>query len=151
MTLETKPESKKLADGGEEAVTTSAKVSLSATASGKPLIATPIVFHSKRRDDDDDDKNRKYSRGTKATQRLTLGISKAAYRTAKSFSSGLSTFSDESDKSSRKRKDGMVRDSLRNASKAFEDGVNELGKAPDEIARRISGKAITRVFRTFSW
>jgi len=148
MTLETKPESKKLSDSGEETTAPGSKANLTATVSGKALITTPIVFHSKRRDDDD--KSRKYSRGTKTTQRLSLGISKAAYRTAKSISSGLSTFSDESDKSSRKRKDGMVRDSLRNASKGFEDGLNELGKAPDEIARRISGKTIIRVFRAFS-
>jgi len=148
MTLETKPESKKSADGGDEVIPSGSKASLSATASGKPLIATPIVFDPKRRDGKDE--KRKYSRGSKTTQKLSLGISKAAYRTANSFAAGLSTFSDESDKSSRKRKDGMVRDSLRNASKAFEDGTKELGKAPDEIARRISGKAITKVYKVFS-
>ena len=148
MTIETKPESKKLSEGGDETSPHGSKLNLSAASSGKPLIATPIVFDTKQRDGKNE--TRKYSRGSKATQKLSLGISKAAYRTVNSFAAGLSTFSDESDKSSRKRRDGMVRDSLRNASKAFEDGLNELGKAPDEIARRISGKTVTRVFRAFS-
>jgi hypothetical protein len=43
----------------------------------------------------------------------------------------------------------MVRDSLRNFSRAFEDGTNQLGKAPDEIAKTISGRTVTRVFRAF--
>ena len=44
----------------------------------------------------------------------------------------------------------MVRDSLRNASRGIEDGLRELGRAPSEIANRVSRRTVWRVFRMFT-
>jgi len=142
MTTETKTESKRTHEGAEVTSAAAAKPS-----PDQPLIPTPVVFELRARTDG----KRKYSKGTKDSQRFALGVSKAAYRTANAFADGLSTFSDRSSKSADKRRDGIVRDSLRNASKGFEDGLNELGKAPDEIASRISGRFLVKTFRAFSW
>lgn len=112
----------------------------------QPLFTTPVILERKRKG-----KNKKrYTSGTKGLQRLTLGWSKAAYRSANAFAEGFDTFSKRSDKSARRRRDGLIRDSLRNASRGFADGLGELGRAPGEIARRISGRAVWRTFRMFT-
>jgi hypothetical protein len=115
-------------------------------AEGKPIISSAIVFELKTKNRN----RRRFSSGTKDTQRLSLGLSKSAYRVANSFAEGFWTFSDRSEQSSRRRRDGVVRDSLRNASKGVEKGFNELGRAPGEIARRISGRNVWRTFRLFT-
>jgi len=92
-------------------------------------------------------KNKRYTRGTKALQRFTYGLTRAAYRVTNSFAEGAKTFRDRSNKSSRKRKDGLVRDSLRNLGKAVSDGVKEISDAPNEITRRISTRRVWRTIR----
>ncbi len=106
------------------------------------LITTPLVLERWKKK-----KKKKYSRGTKGLQRLTLGVSDALFRTANSVARGTRTFSKRSNKSARRRRDGLVRDSLRNASRGFANGLTELGEAPSEIARRIGTGQVRRGFR----
>jgi hypothetical protein len=94
-------------------------------------------------------RTKRYSRGTKDFQRLALGLSKAAYRSTNSVAKALRTFADDSNRSARRRRDGIIRDALRNASNAFSDGVTELGKAPGEVARRVSSRRVWRTVRPF--
>jgi len=93
---------------------------------------------------------KKYSRGTKGIQRLLLGVSKAGYRVTNSVAEGLDTFVKRTNKSGRKRRDGMVRYALRNASRGVSDGLTELGKAPGEITRRVGTGSVWRVVRVFT-
>jgi hypothetical protein len=114
-----------------------------------PVLTVPIIIdlgkpRKKGR------KKKKYTRGTKAMQRLILGISEAGSRSSNSITKGLRVFAKRSKKSSRKRRDGLVRDSLRNASRGFSDGMNQLGKAPNEIARRIGTRRVWRTFRVLT-
>jgi hypothetical protein len=111
------------------------------------LFTTPIVIEplkGKR-----SKKKKKYTRGSKGLQRLAVGVSDAVFRSANSVAKGAKTFSKRSKKSSRKKRDGLVRDSLRNASRGFSDGLTELGKAPNEIAKRIGTGQVRRSFRVF--
>ena len=113
--------------------------------SSQAVLTTPIVMER--------DKKRKrggkkrYSRGTKFLQRMMYGFSRAGYRTTNSTADGLRTFVKRSNKSSGKRRDGMIRDVLRNASRGVADGFAQLGKAPGEIARRVGTRRVWRVFR----
>jgi len=110
------------------------------------LITTPIVLtrsKPKRR-------RKRYSKGTKGLQRFLLGLSDATYRVTNSFTKGFDTFNDRSKRSRWKRRDGMVRDFFRNASRGFSDGIDQFGKAPDELARRISTRRVARSFRTLT-
>jgi hypothetical protein len=109
------------------------------------VITTPIVLEAvgnKRKR-----KKKKYTKGTKGAQRLTLGLSDALFRSANSLAKGAKTFSKRSKKSSRKKRDGLVRDSLRNASRGIADDFNELGKAPNAIAKRIGTGQVRRAFK----
>jgi hypothetical protein len=112
----------------------------------EPLLTTPIVIEpvkGKKK------KKKKYTKGTKGIQRLALGVTDALYRSANSVSKAEKTISKRSKKSSRKKRDGLVRDSLRNSSRGISDGFTELGKAPNEIARRIGTGRVRRTFKAF--
>jgi hypothetical protein len=111
------------------------------------LFTTPIVIEPVKKKGK---KKKKYTRGTKGIQRLALGVTDALYRSANSVAKAEKTISKRSKKSSRKKKDGLVRDSLRNASRGIGDGFTELGKAPNEIARRIGTGQVRRAFRVFT-
>lgn len=112
------------------------------------LFVTPIVIEPVKKKGKK--KKKKYTRGTKGIQRLALGVNDALYRSANSVAKAEKTISKRSKKSSRKKKDGLVRDSLRNASRGISDGFTELGKAPNEIAKRIGTKQVRRAFRAFT-
>jgi len=110
----------------------------------KPLITSAIVVRRGKKGG-----RKRYTSGTKAGQRLGFGFTKAGYRVFNSFADGMKTFVDRSDDSRSKRKDGFVRDSLRNASRGIRDGFTELGRAPSEIADRIGRRQVWRIARTF--
>lgn len=113
------------------------------------LFTTPVVVERVKKKGKNK-KKRKYTKGTKGVQRLALGVTDALYRSANSVSKAEKTISKRSKKSSRKKKDGLVRDSLRNASRGVSDGFTELGKAPNEIAKRIGTKQVRRAFRVLT-
>jgi len=113
----------------------------------QPLYTTPIVLQRKR---SKKERHRRYTSGTRNFQRFGLGLVKATYRTTNSFAEGFETFSRRSSKSADRRRDGFVRDSLRNASAGIQDGLNELGRAPGEIAKRIPTNVVWNTFRFFT-
>lgn len=111
-----------------------------------PVISSAIVIERRKGGKD----RKRYSKGTKGGQRILFGLSKAGFRVANALAEGTDTFVKRSDSSRSKRKDGFLRDSLRNASRGFSDGFSELGKAPEEIADRISTRRVWRTFRVIS-
>lgn len=113
--------------------------------SAHAVITTPLLL--KREKSGGDKSQKKYSRGTRGVQRLLYGVSKAAYRSTNSLTEGLDTFVKQSNKSAKKRRDGLIRESLRNASKGIADGVAEFGKAPEEITKRIGTRRVWKLFR----
>lgn len=108
------------------------------------LFTTPVVIERVKKKGK---KKKKYTKGTKGIQRLALGVTDALYRSANSVAKAEKTISKRSKKSSRKKKDGLVRDSLRNTSRGISDGFTELGKTPNEIAKRIGTRQVRRAFR----
>lgn len=113
-------------------------------AAPDPVLLTPILLkRGKKRKK----RKKRYTRGSKQAQRFLFGLSRAGYRATNSLAEGMNTFVKRSRKSQRKRRDGLIRDAFRNASVGFADGVSELGKAPNEIARRVSGRRVWRASR----
>lgn len=109
------------------------------------VLSTPVYFKRQKAKGRGKRKKKKYTRGTKGLQRLFLGATRAAYRTTNSVTKGLNTFVRRSKRSARKRKDGLIRDSLRNASRGFNSGVKEAGRAPGEVTRKIGRKNVQRI------
>lgn len=117
------------------------------SGSAKPLVTAAVYFDRRGGKKRKRNRKKKYTKGTKAPQRFLFGESRANYRIANAFSRGLRTFVRRSNRSSRRRKDGFVRYSLRNASRGFNSGLKELGRAPEEITNRIGTRNVRRAFR----
>jgi hypothetical protein len=130
----------------KRSVTTRSNADSSAaeTTTRRKVLTAPVVLKLEK---NKKKKKKKYSRGSKASQRLAQGTADALYRAANSLGRASKSLSKRSKKSSRKKKDGLVRDSLRNTSRATGKGLTELGKAPNEIAKRIGTKQVRRAVR----
>jgi len=120
---------------------------VAAASEQQPVLENAIVLERKKKGKKG---KKKYARGTKWAQRLLFGMSKAGYRVTNSVAEGLNTFAKESNKSGRKRRDGMIRDALQNASRGASDGMRELGKAPGEVTRRVPTGRAWRIVRVFA-
>lgn len=90
---------------------------------------------------------KRYTRGFRDLQRLTLGQSRASYRLANGFAAGFDSFARRSRRSARRRRDGLLRDGFRNSARAFGRAAREAGRAPYEIARRVSTRRYWRAAR----
>ena len=87
---------------------------------------------------------KRYTRGSKDLQRLEYGLSKSSYRVADAVAEGIRTFYRRSDRSARRKKDGLVRDSLRNSARGLGDALREGSRAPYELARKVSTRKVWR-------
>jgi hypothetical protein len=117
----------------------------------RPILAGPVYFdfRKKRGKKKRKKRNKKYTRGTKGWQRLTLGLSRAGYRSANSVARGFNIFQRRSNRSMRRKRNGLVRDSLRNLTRGFGSAASELGRAPFQVARQISTRRPRRLLRQF--
>jgi hypothetical protein len=91
---------------------------------------------------------RRYSRNSKDSQRLLYGSSRALYRLADGVAAGTDSFWRRSDRSARRKKDGLAKDFYRNAARGIDRFSRQAGKAPWEIAREINGR---RSWKNVGW
>jgi hypothetical protein len=116
-----------------------------------PLWATPIIVRrEKKKKRGRRNRKRRYTRGTKNFQRLLLGGAKAGHRVANAFPRENRTIFRRSKRSSRRRKDGIIRDAFKNWSRGLNKGSRELGKAPWPLAKRFNTKQTWRTLRSFT-
>jgi hypothetical protein len=90
-------------------------------------------------------KKKRYTKGTKLLQRAGFGGIKASYRISDAVATGLDRFYKRSRRSSRKRRDGLLKDLLDNSAKGFRVTAREIGKAPYDFTRRINVKPFLRL------
>jgi hypothetical protein len=91
---------------------------------------------------------KRYSRNTKDAQRLVYGTSKALFRIADGAAAGTESFWRRSDRSARRKRDGLGKDFYRNLARGVDRASRQAGKAPYEIAREISGR---RAWKSVRW
>lgn len=94
-------------------------------------------------------RRKKHSRRVRDWQRLDEGISEATRDLAKAVDEAVCTWRDESRKSQKRRKDGALKDVLRNAGKALGEGLERAAEAPKDMTDgwKISRKRLRRLFR----
>jgi hypothetical protein len=137
-------------DSKKQPKSTEVHVPVEPAGPGQPKAVLVLERVKSKKRNKRNQRKKKYSRGTKFFQRLLLGVSKAGFRTSNSLTKGLDTFVKRSNKSARKRRNGMVRDALRNASRGVGKAFTEAGKAPEEIARRIGTRRVWKIVRGFA-
>lgn len=107
---------------------------------------------------DSSSESREYSEGTQILQEMERGFTRASYRFAKGFAEGIRTYYEESERSAEKKQDGAARDFFQNSAAGFSVAMEEMSKAPYEIAKATDsdaawefaqsmGKSVNRVFR----
>jgi hypothetical protein len=87
---------------------------------------------------------RRYSRRLKTTQKLERGVSKAQRRLASAVLRGVDKWRSDRDRSARKRKDGAVRDAVKNAMRAVGKTLSVASKAPSDFVDVAKPKLRTR-------
>lgn len=91
---------------------------------------------------------KRYSRNTKDLQRFVYGSSRALFRLADGAAAGTESFWRRSNRSARRRKDGMAKDFYRNVARGIDRASRQAGRAPYEIAREINGR---RAWKNVRW
>jgi hypothetical protein len=90
-------------------------------------------------------KKKKYSKGLlKIGQKAEISLSKGVHRLARAVEEGLGLWRERRDGSARKKRDGAVRDALKNYGKAATRFRKVAAKMPEEI---LKGFPKIRLFR----
>src|SRR6185503_483168 len=101
-------------DSPAETIEATAEQTSEASPAPSYTRAFPVVIKLKG-----NKKKRKYTRGTKDIQRLERGVTKASRRLSRAVASGFATYEKKRNKSSRKKRDGAIRDAIENWTRAY--------------------------------
>lgn len=78
-------------------------------------------------------KKKKVSKEAKPLERLDRDLSKAERRVAKAILLGVESWQNNSKKSSKKKRDGAMRDALKNGVRAYSKFVDHAAKVPGDV------------------
>ena len=107
------------------------------------VIERPIIYERKR--SKGRRKKKKYTRGWKEPQQLEEDASRALNRVANSVADGIGKYRERRDNSARKKRDGAIKDALRNTGRGLTKGLDKAARAPSDLTRRATTKRISRV------
>lgn len=93
-------------------------------------------------------KKKKYSDGLKDFQRLVEGVTDSSARLSRGLSSGVKRYRKASNRSARKKRDGIITDFLENWSKGAGRTFRVASEAPYDFSRRVNTKPYTRFVRS---
>jgi len=116
-------------------------------ASGEETITghTPATTESLRSTELPKEK-RKYSRRMRGGQEIERGLSRAGASLGDAVAATFNSYKDRSRASSFKKRDGAVKDALKNWTKAYSKGMKKASDAPYRFVKAVnSSKASKRV------
>jgi hypothetical protein len=91
-------------------------------------------------------KKRKYSRGMRTGQEIERGLSRAASSLGDAVAATFNTYKDRSQNSAYNKRDGAVRDAIKNWTKATSKGMKKASDAPYEFIKSVNrGKASKQI------
>jgi len=83
-------------------------------------------------------KKRRYSFGLGTIQHLERGVTRSLETASKGVARTFSEYSERSDKSARKKRDGALRDGIENWTKALSKGMRIAAKAPYDFVKDVN-------------
>ena len=116
------------------------KAASSTATEHRAVILDPVVLEHKRR-------RRKYTRGMRTSQELERGLVRASSAWADAFSAMFDSYKSRSRRSSYRKRDGAVRDALRNWTRATSKGMKKAADAPYELVRTVDRDRMSRRVR----
>ena len=96
---------------------------------------------------DDVREPRKYSKRNENVQRFERHASRGLHRLAKSVEAGIREWRKATDRSSRKRTDGAIRDALENSARAVGKQIRMASRVPEDAVRAVRTLKVTRALR----
>lgn len=111
---------------------------------GAGASATPPFADDLEGRDSKKKKKKKYSRGLKQVQRTALSIAKANRRVARAVAGGFAQYYARSDESGRKKRDGAIRDAVKNWAKGLSKAIRKSSGAPNDLASAFRTKRARR-------
>ena len=86
-------------------------------------------------------RKREYSRRLRNAEKIERGVSRAAASLGNAVAATFNSYKDRSDASSYKKRDGAVKDALKNWTKAYGKGMKEASDVPYDLVKAVtSGK-----------
>ncbi len=107
---------------------------------------TPATTESLRAPEEIE-KKRKYSRRMRSGQEIERGMSRAAASLGDAVASTFNTYKARSKKSSFKKRDGAVKDALKNWTKAYSKGMKEASDAPYQLVKAVNSSKASKQIR----
>jgi hypothetical protein len=83
-------------------------------------------------------KKRRYSFGLGTIQHLERGVTRSLETVSKGVARTFSVYSERSDNSARKKRDGTIRDGIENWTKALSKGMRIAGEAPYDFVKNVN-------------
>ena len=90
---------------------------------------------------------RKYSRRMRGAQELERGVSRAAASLGDAVAATFNSYKDRSRKSSFKKRDGAVKDALKNWTKAYSKGMKKASDAPYQLVKAVNSSKASKQIR----
>lgn len=119
-----------------------ASVDASSTGAALGAVAAEVGGEKKKK------KKRKYSRGLKEVQRGERDVAKASRRLARAVAEGFTTYYRRDRKSSRKKRDGAIRDAVKNWAKGLGKAARKGSDVPYDLAKALDTKTVRRNVRS---
>jgi hypothetical protein len=88
---------------------------------------------------------RRYSRGRKDPQRVEEGITRSLEELTDGIARGVNKYRRRRDDSARRKKDGALKDGLRNIGRGTETALRRAARAPTELTRPLTLKRVSRL------
>ena len=111
-----------------------------AAAGQQQVFPRPIVYERTKKGG-----KRRYSSGLKDVQKLEEGASRAGQRLAQAVADGFGEYRRRRDSSADRKKDGAIKDVVRNLGRAAEEALRTGAKVPSDLTRYVSKKRLTRL------
>jgi hypothetical protein len=105
------------------------------------VIERPIVYERRG----GKGKKRKYSKGVKDPQKLEVDASRALSRIADAVADGVVEYRRERNKSARRKRDGAIKDAVRNIGRGLSEALDTGARAPSDLTRRATTKRLSRL------
>ncbi len=92
-------------------------------------------------------KKRKYSRRMRAGQEIERGVSRAAASVGDAIALTFNTYKKRSRESSFNKRDGAVKDAIKNWTKAYGKGMKEASDAPYQLVKAVNSSKASKQIR----
>lgn len=107
----------------------------------------PIIVNLKGNGKDKDKKKRKYTKGLQSIQMSEVALTRGANRLADAVSEGIREYRESRDRSSHKKRNGMLVDYVTNVGKGVSKAVRGGSRIPYDLAQAVNHREFQNAIR----